>query len=187
MNKSDKFKITSTKVSSNKATSNKISSNKADSNTDSKGKYLRLNQKNKDNYDRPEFTYTDKLSKEQVKSLLLDYELVNNIGELFAVPIGTHIRYFENKNGELKFRTGGVLSVNKGLPDYIVLSNGKVSWSVQVKPCIFYRRVTIEQIKQEFNKVILEKNGVIAGLQRLLIEQQNEIKEYKKTLKSLKK
>ncbi len=178
MNKANSSRITSNKVDSTRVDSTKKSSTKKSSN-----KYNIAN----DNYIRPELTYTDKLSKEQIKTLLLDYELINNVSELYTVPPGTHLRYFENKNGELKFRTGGILTVTKGLPDYLILNSGKVSWSVQVKNCVFYKRITISQVKEEFNKVILEKNAVISGLEKLLKEQDKELKEYKKMLKSLKK
>jgi hypothetical protein len=143
------------------------------------------NQQNKDNYKRPEITYTDKLSKSQIKELLIDYERVKDIKDLEKIPPGTHLRYFEMKNKELKFRTGGVLTVNSGLPDYIILSNGKLSWSVQVATCIFFRRVTIKQIREEYDKLLFKNDATIKGQQALLSEQTTKIKELLKEIKRL--
>ncbi len=143
------------------------------------------NQQNKDNYKRPEITYTDKLSKSQIKELLIDYERVTDIKDLEKIPPGTHLRYFEMKNKELKFRTGGVLTVNSGLPDYIILSNGKLSWSVQVATCIFFRRITIKQIREEYDKLLFKNDATIRGQQALLSEQTTKIKDLLKEIKRL--
>ncbi len=144
------------------------------------------NQQNKDNYKRPEITYTDKLSKSQIKELLIDYERINTVKDLEKIPPGTHLRYFEMKNKELKFRTGGVLTVNSGLPDYIILSNGKLSWSVQVAPCIFFKRVTIKQIREEYDKLLFKNDATIKGQQVLLSEQSKKIKDLLLEIKNLK-
>ncbi len=144
------------------------------------------NQQNKDNYKRPEITYTDKLSKLQIKELLIDYERVTDIKDLEKIPPGTHLRYFEMKNKELKFRTGGVLTVNSGLPDYIILSNGKLSWSVQVATCIFFRRITIKQIREEYDKLLFKNDATIKGQQALLSEQTTKIRELLTEIKKLK-
>ena len=124
----------------NNSNKNKNNSNNI-KNTDKKISYKISNTE----YKKPEITYTDKLSKNQIQELLADYEKINNIEELKKVPIGTHIRYFDIKNNEMKFRTGGILTVNTGLPDYIILNSGHVSWSVQVKTSLLFRRITLRQ------------------------------------------
>ena len=105
-------------------------------------------------YVRPPITYTDRLTKEQIETLLIDFEEIKNIED---IHIGTFIRYFEDKDGELKFRVGGVLKV-KGLPDYIVLNNGKVGWSVQVKNCIFFKKISLESVRDEFKQILINKD-----------------------------
>jgi hypothetical protein len=127
-------------------------------------------------YKRPVLTYTDKLSKKEIESLLLDYEKVN---DLSLVPTGTHIRYFEDKDGELKFRTGGTLTIKTGLPEYCILSNNKVSWSVQIKKCIFFRRISIKEIKEEYELKLLEKEKMIIELRALVRKQKKEIYDLK--------
>ena len=143
--------------------------------------------KNKEEYKRPLITYSEKLSKEQIRQLLIDYEEIKNINEFNKIDSGTHLRYFENKDDELKFRTGGILTVKTGLPDYIILSNGKLSWSVQVKDCIFFRRVTSKDIKEEYEGELIKLKGENRGLQLIINEINKEkndlIKKYNDLIK----
>lgn len=131
-------------------------------------------------YKRPQLTYTDKLSKKEIESLLLDYE---KIDDLSTVPTGTHIRYFEDKDGELKFRLGGTLTIKTGLPVYCILSNNKVSWSVQVKKCIFFKRISIKDIKEEYEEKLLEKDKDINELRALVRKLKTDIIDIKKNIK----
>ena len=165
------------KINSNKA--NKKDSNKINSNKETKPI---INKISKSIYDRPDVTYTDKLSKVQIHDLLVDYEQIKNNTELQDIPPGTHLRYFQMIDSKLKFRTGGILTVKSGLPSYIILSSGKVSWSVQVSDCIFFRRITIKQLKTEFNKLLEEKDRDIKSLQNLIKTQSNEINRLKEIL-----
>ena len=125
-------------------------------------------------YKRPILTYTDKLSKKEIESLLLDYEKVEDIT---LIPTGTHLRYFENKDGELKFRLGGTLTIKTGLPDYCILSNNKVSWSVQIKNTIFFRRISIKEIREEYEQKLLNKEKDIIELQSLVRKLKKEIRD----------
>jgi len=101
-----------------------------------------------DDYKRPKHTATEKLSNEQIQKLLEDYTKVENINN---VPVGTHLRYFSiDENNNKKFRRGGLLHNNKGLPDYVILSNGKQTWSVQVKNTIFYKKMTLVELKNKY-------------------------------------
>ena len=45
---------------------------------------------------------------------------------------------------------GGQLHKNTGLPDYVILSNGASQWSVQVKNTIFWRKMTSNEIKEDY-------------------------------------
>jgi hypothetical protein len=133
------------------------------------------------NYDRPELTYTDLLTKKDIEGLLLDYEKVD-VDKLDKILIGTHIRYFENKDGELKFRVGGILKV-KGLPDYIILNNGKVGWSVQVKKCIFFKKISIESVRNEYKQLLIDKDIELDKLRSYIKIKEKEILALKKELK----
>jgi len=134
------------------------------------------------NYKRPELTYTDKLTKEQVESLLIDYEQVENIEK---VPIGSHIRYFEDKDGEMKFRTGGIITIIKS-PDYIILNNGKLSWSVQIKKCLFFRRLTIKEVKREYDEILVKKDKEINELIVFIKNLQKDVTKLKQINNKLK-
>ena len=107
----------------------------------------------KKGYVRPDVTFTDQLSKEQIQEKLEDYTKVDDI---YKVPLGVHLRYFTNKDGKLVFRMGGKLHRNTGLPDYLILDSGSAQWSVQVKDTIFYRKMTIDEIKTEYQNIINE-------------------------------
>jgi hypothetical protein len=126
-------------------------------------------------YDRPILTFTDKLSKKEIESLLLDYEQVDKLDN---IPIGTHIRYFEKKDGELKFRTGGILAIKTGLPEYCILKNGKLSWSVQTKTSIFFRRITIKEVKKEYETKLIQKENELNELRSLIRILKKKLKKY---------
>lgn len=92
----------------------------------------------KDKYNKPPITYTESLSRENIKDLLQNYDQVDDIK---SIKIGTHLRYFsKNKEGKYNFRLGGELKNNDGLPNYIVLSNKFKSWCVQIQETIFYSK-----------------------------------------------
>ena len=81
-------------------------------------------------YKRPSQTITDTLQDpEAYKEKLKGYTEVKDID---YVSINTHVRYFvyDLKENAWKFRTGGLLR-KKDNSKYVVLSNGKYTWSVQ--------------------------------------------------------
>lgn len=132
-----------------------------DSDADSK-KTSKKNKSTKSGYERPKTTFTDNLDKEEVEKKLEDYQKVE---DLTQVPLGTHLRYFTKKDGELVFRMGGVLKRNSDLPKFIILKNAVgVEWSVQVTDSIFYKKMTVPEIKEEYEKIIKELNGKIKKL-----------------------
>ena len=115
-----------------------------------------------DNYKRPKRTLTDKLSAEEIKNKLEDYIEVEDISK---VPLNSHLRYFTEKYDEKKkksskvFRLGGFL-VNKNnydkyvvlsnVPDTGVINNNRKTWSVNTQKSIFYRKQTIDEIKEDY-------------------------------------
>ncbi len=67
------------------------------------------------------------------------------------------------------FRMGGQLFKNNGLPEYVILKSGtNAQWSVQVKDTIFYRKMTLDEIKQEYEDIIKKKNEKILALKEKL-------------------
>lgn len=102
-------------------------------------------------YTRPKETYQDKLSNMEIKEKLKDYKKVENIK---GVSISTHLRYFsiDPKTKEKVFRLGG--NLNKIDPEgrYVILSNGTISWSVQIANTIFFQKMSESEFKEELKK-----------------------------------
>ena len=103
-----------------------------------------------------------------------DYKKIENVDELGSVPLETHMRYFatDKKTGEKVFRMGGKLKINKGLPTYVILTSGTANWSVQVADAIFFRKLTLDEIKTAFkdeNKILNDENKKL----------KKELKKYK--------
>lgn len=121
-----------------------------------------------DNYARPEKTFQEKLSTEEIKEKLRDYKKVEDITK---VPVKTHLRYFslvqdpnEGKTKKL-FRMGGVLENKDNCDKYVVLSNGKQSWSVNCQKSVFFRKLTTTEIHDKYNEEIKGLKKVIKKLQ----------------------
>jgi len=124
-----------------------------------------------DQYIRPRKTITEKLTPHEIENKLEDYTPAPDI---YKIPLGTHLRYFsiKNINGQKKklFRMGGILNNNRGLPDYVVLSNGKSSWCAQVKTTEFWRKMTIQEIKDDYEEVIDEYKNENDKLKRMVMQ-----------------
>lgn len=127
----------------------------------------------KDNYKRPKTTAQDKLTPKEIQDLLADYVEVENIKD---VPLDTHIRYFLKDKGKKLFRTGGFL-VNKRESDkYIILTNRKISWSVDTKKSILFRKLSAVELNTIHNDEVDELKQIIKKLYK-------ENKDLKKKLK----
>lgn len=119
-------------------------------------------------YQRPKYTIQDKLTEEEIEEKLEDYKEVEDIK---SVPTGSHLRYFvttvdKSGNSSRKFRLGGVLKDKENADKYVVLSNGSISWSVQVNNATFYKKMNIEEIKEEYELIIREKLDEIKSLKK---------------------
>ena len=124
-------------------------------------------------YERPEQTYQDSLSNQDVKDKLKEYKKVTD-NKTFS--IGTHIRYFtiDSKTKEKHFRLGGTL--NKVDPEgrFVVLGNGSLSWSVQIPTTIFYQKMLESEYKEELKKELKKE---------IIIEEQSNTHEESDSLK----
>jgi hypothetical protein len=125
-------------------------------------------------YNGPKKTFTQELTTEEIQSLLEGYKEVN----YDDLKKGYHIRYFsKNKNtGKSEFKMGG--TVIKIELDYVVLTNGSINWSVQLKNAIFYQQMTMEEIrndlKMEYDAQLHIKNNEIAKL-KLLVKEMKKV------------
>ena len=128
----------------------------------------------KDNYKRPKKTAQDKLTPKEIQELLADYIEIENIKD---VPLDSHIRYFLKDKGKKLFRTGGFL-VNKRESDkYIILTNRKISWSVNTKKSILFRKLSAVELNTIHNDEVDELKKIIKKLY-------NENKDLKNKLKN---
>lgn len=113
-------------------------------------------------------TYTENLTKEEINEKLEDYKLVDDISK---VPLDTHLRYFIKKDGEMLFRMGGNLKRNLDLPNYVVLKNALgTEWTVQVKDTLFYKKMSIKEIKEEYDGIINDLHNKIKKLKTKIKE-----------------
>lgn len=136
----------------------------------------------KDDYKRPKSTVQDKLSADEIQEKLEDYIEVDDISK---VSLNTHLRYFsvvtdpKKKTTTKAFRLGGFLSNKNEYEKYVILSNGKNSWSVNTKTSIFYRKMNMVEIKESFQDEIDDLTEVVE-------KQKKEIKKLTKEIKKLK-
>jgi hypothetical protein len=131
-------------------------------------------------YKRPDQTYTDKLSNDEILEKLNGYKKVDDI---YKVPLNTHLRYFSTgKDGKELFRLGGFLYRNNGLPDYVMLTNNKSSWSVQIKGTKFFKKMAAKEIIDTYEDKLDEYERKNKNLKLLIKEQKKEIKVLKKKL-----
>jgi hypothetical protein len=136
-----------------------------------------------DDYERPILTFGEKLTDKEKVELLIDYNEKN----ITDIVKGTHVRYFKKEKDGLKFRLGGLLINTDGLPKYVVLSNGKKTWCVQIKNTIFYAKMNVIEIKNEYNELLFKKDALIntylAEMTKLTIENKKLLREINKLKK----
>ncbi len=113
----------------------------------------------KSDYKRPKKTKQDMMTEQDIEEALDGYVEVEDMSQ---VPINTHIRYFtietNKKTGKTtkKFRLGGFLLNKSDYKKYVVLTNGKNSWSVNSKKSIFYRKQNAAEVREEMDSIIDE-------------------------------
>jgi len=108
-------------------------------------------------YVRPKKTVQDIMSNEEIKEKLQGYEKVNDIKK---VIIGSHLRYFAPSKDSNKpvFRLGGFLTKFGDDYKYIVLSNGTLSWSVQLNGTVeFWVKLSQKQFQEKIETEVEEK------------------------------
>lgn len=121
-----------------------------------------------DSYVRPKYTTQDKLTDDDIDTLLEDYIEVDDIR---TVEYDTHLRYFtvqvDNGVATKVFRFGGNLKYLSKDNAYVMLSNGDKKWSVQVENSIFYKQLSIMELKQEYEEIIDEYENEILELKHI--------------------
>lgn len=125
------------------------------------------------NYKRPEKTYQESLTTDQIKEKLKDYVKVDDLSK---VPINSHVRYFiyqedpQTHKAKRLFRLGGRLIKKDNHDKYVVLSNGKQSWSVNTSNSVFFRQLRTEEVHDKYEDKVNQLKQTIDILQRKLEE-----------------
>ena len=121
------------------------------------------------------------LSPNEIKEKLQEYVQINTIDE---APLNSHIRYFtiDKKSGKKQFRLGGFLTkIDK---DYVVLSNGRLTWSVQKNNSVFFKKMSYDELKEELIEKISNKfEKKINSLEKENETLKNTLKDIRKTIK----
>ena len=126
---------------------------------------------NRDKYERPQTTFQETLTKDDIKEKLIGYEKVADISK---VPINTHIRYFSyvedpaTRKVNKVFRMGGFLYRKENADQYVVLSNGKSTWSVNSKKSCFFRKMKPEEVQAKYLSQISELKETVRSLKHQL-------------------
>ena len=121
----------------------------------------------------------NKFSTQEIKDKLKEYTRIDDISK---INIGTHLRYFTvESNGNKLFRLGGFLNKMNLNDGYIVLGNNKITWSVQIKTSIIYKKMDYRELKKKIERKLKAKY-----LQKI-IELQKENMNLKKSIKEIKK
>jgi len=152
------------------------------------------------NWERPQKTETDNINddKEKIREKLENYVEVENID---FVSAQTHVRYFvfdtRGADPGYKFRLGGLLAMKH--TDYVVLSNGSLTWSVPKKtehdsqkfPTRFYRILTpyeMQQKKADQNRQESDEKQIMVSQQMEELEKQKaEIEKLKRVIVKMSK
>jgi hypothetical protein len=126
-------------------------------------------------------SYQSTLSDNDIAKKLSDYSRVKT-NDVFKIPLGTHIRYFNinPKTGEKQFRLGGTLNKVGDNNEYLICSNGTFSWSVQLATSIIYKKLTPNELKETVKKTVVEET------KNEMADIIKENKELKKMLKEIK-
>lgn len=124
-------------------------------------------------YTGPKTTITQQLTKEEITDLLDGYDKTN----FDDLKPFYHVRYYhkDKKTGEVQFKMGGTIIKINNEKNYIVLSSGSLSWSVQKENTIFYQAVPLSVMKQRFEEQYINK------MQKTIIEN-TELLAYAKKL-----
>lgn len=137
----------------------------------------KLQRINESDYQKTGNEMQDKLTNDDIDLLLEEYDEVTNILDL---KVGTHVRYFtliKKKKGVIKklFRLGGNVIKIDHEAKYAVLSNNKVTWCVQFDNTIFYKKMSISDVKEFYELELDAKDSNISKYKKQMSEMKTDI------------
>ena len=124
-----------------------------------------------DGYKKSGNTVQENLTQEDIDLLLEDYNEVVDITELKP---SLEIRYYTVIKNKKLFRMGGTIIKVDFDKKYIVLTNGKITWSVQLNnKNILYKKMTLNEVK-DFYENELNNMELIINKYKQIIEKLKE-------------
>jgi hypothetical protein len=134
----------------------------------------------KSDYKRPKVTYQEQLKQSDIEEKMSGYIQVDNI---YEVPLNTHLRYYTiDENGNQHFRMGGFLKIRENGQPFVMLTNYKHDWSVQIAGTVFFRKATPKEQKEEIEKNYSE---IIDKKDKEIEQLKDKIEQLQKALRKL--
>jgi hypothetical protein len=148
---------------------------------------IKLQKITKDNYVKTGNEIQSNLTQEDIEILLEEYEEIDNINQLSP---GIHIRYYtiiKKKNGDINklFRMGGTIIKIDLDKKYIVLSNNRLTWCVQIEQTIFYKKMSIQDVKHFYENELDENEIELKKYKSYIDRLKTELKKYNEQNNSL--
>jgi len=142
---------------------------------------MKLTRISEDNYKITGNELQRHLIEEDVIALLEEYDEVDDTNILKSGMIVRYYTITHNKNGSInkKFRLGGTIIKVDHENKYLVLGNGRISWSVQFNNSIFYKKMSLDDVKDFYENELDKKDIKIKKLKKInnkLIEENNQLK-----------
>ena len=121
-----------------------------------------------DDYNPTGNEFQRNLTEDDANLLLEEYE---EIDDTDILKPGMQVRYYtikQKRNGDVdkKFRMGGEIIKIDHENKYLVLTNKKLTWSVQFNNTIFYKKMSIEDVKIFYENELDEKDNKIDKLKQ---------------------
>ena len=147
----------------------------------------------KSSFERKRDAIEKTLTDEEINTLLDDYV---EIDDPTTVELDTHIRYFtilfENGVAMKIFRLGGKLHAVSPEGDYIILKHGQNIIQVEINNAIFYKQLSINEIKKEYEEIldkyedeIMELKEINRGLYEKITGKDTSMKSRSQRVKKL--
>jgi hypothetical protein len=143
-------------------------------------KYVTIKKDNTKNYKKKPKEY---LSETEVKKRLQNCIKVKK-EDVGKMEVKTKIKYVEETDKGYILKNGGSIVVNS-YPDYLIVKNGSLSWSVQLNKNTIYREITINELKDYYENIIYEKDKTILHYRNSLELMKNKYNSLKDKIKSL--
>jgi len=116
----------------------------------------------------------DMMAQNDIRKRLVNYDIVEDVSNLLP---GQQILYFEKlTNGCFRYKPGGFVAVNRS-PDYLVLTNGRNNWSVQLSNHIILAHYDRDRLISNFQHQITQYKEKIEQFRHLIKNKNNTIKK----------